>query len=47
MYPFAANSKDKLRRRGDILDIMKKLIVVLIIIFATAVISFSIPGITV
>jgi hypothetical protein len=47
MNPFDAKSKDKPRRRFDILDNMKKLIVVIIIIFAIAVIFFSIPGIRV
>ena len=47
MNQFARESKDKPRRRFDILVIMKKLIVVMIIIIAIAVIFFSIPGIRV
>lgn len=47
MNLFGAKSKDKPRRRFDIFDIVKKLIVVIIILFAIAVMFFSIPGIRV
>ena len=43
MNLFARDSKDKPRRRFDILDIIKKLIAAIIIIFAIAVIIYSIP----
>ena len=44
MSLFARESKEKPRRRFAIFDIIKKLVAVIIIIAAIAVIIFSIPG---
>jgi hypothetical protein len=45
MNPFARGSRNKRRRRFGILDILKKLIAAIIIIFAIAVIFYSIPDV--